>query len=132
MSKNFETLLGYTSPETAYVVDDYPYSFKLRTKIRYWIETKPPYGQRFVSQTLNPDTGKWNKPKASTYSSLRVMYLDEKGYVQNDGFISGWGKHLLAFGRDYSLDAYQRKIFAILVDRYVAIGLLKQEEITVA
>lgn len=35
-----KVLSGHTSPETAYVVDDYPYGFRLRCKIRYWIETK--------------------------------------------------------------------------------------------
>lgn len=83
-----ETLVGHDSPETAYVVDDYPYGFRLRTKIRYWIETNKRKGQRFVSQTVNPkytDREIWNKPKASTYSTLMVMYLDEKGHVHQDG-----------------------------------------------
>lgn len=81
-------LIGHESPETAYVVDDYPYGFRLRTQIRYWMETKQGHGTRFVSQTLNPKTGRWNKPKASTYITLRVMYLDSAGHIGTDGVSS--------------------------------------------
>jgi hypothetical protein len=70
---------------SAYVVEDYPYGFNLRTSIRYWLESNPSKGVRFLSQTLNPKTGRWNKPKASTYSRFAgAMYLDEKGHVQWD------------------------------------------------
>lgn len=73
----------HTTPETAFVVADYPYGFTLRCKIRFWLETNKK-GTRFCSQTTNPRTGNvaWNKPKASTYSSTGAMYLDEKGHVQ--------------------------------------------------
>lgn len=74
-------LIGHTSEDTAYLVDDYPYGYTLRTQIRYWIETKKNFGQRFVSQTLNPKTGKWNKPKASTYHAVLVLGLDEEDHV---------------------------------------------------
>jgi hypothetical protein len=78
-------LSGHTSPDTAYVVDDYPYGFRLRCKIRYWIETTK-HGSRVVSQTTNPKRGDvWNKPKASTYTDLRVLFLDENGHVANNG-----------------------------------------------
>ncbi|GAA4852527.1 hypothetical protein [Saccharopolyspora rosea] len=81
-------LNGHTSPETAYVVDDYPYGRRLRCKIRYWIETGEKGSakgkQRFVSQTTNPKVpGEvWNKPKASTYALMAVMYLDHNDHVQ--------------------------------------------------
>lgn len=89
-----KTLSGHTTPESAFVVDDYPYGFRLRTQIRYWIETKKGHGQRFCSQTLNPKTGKWNKPKASTYHVIAVMTLDESnGYVHYETLQSGgWSK----------------------------------------
>ena len=82
-------LTGHTSAETAYVVDDYPYGFRLRTSIRYWIETKKGHGQRFVSQTLNPKTGRWNKPKAGTYSPILVMFINSDGHIHSDG-LSGY------------------------------------------
>ena len=78
-------LTGHISPETAYVVDDYPYGYTLRCKIRYWLEFKNGKGFRFVSQTTNPKRpGEfWNKPKASTYCRFGgCMYLDENGHVK--------------------------------------------------
>jgi hypothetical protein len=75
----------HTSAETAYVVNDYPYGFRLRCKIRYWLEHHPKRGFRFVSQTTNPkrDNATWNKPKASTYVRFgAAMYLDDAGHVQ--------------------------------------------------
>ena len=82
-------LSGHTTPETAYVVNDYPYGFRLRCKIRYWLEYKKGKGFRLVSQTTDPKTTayeRWNKPKASTYLELAaVMYLDEENHVQWKG-----------------------------------------------
>lgn len=86
-------LLGHTSPETAYVVEDYPYGFRLRCKIRYWIETAQKGAkkgqQRFMSQTTNPKKigmGEvWNKPKASTYYMQAWLYLDGDSHVQHTG-----------------------------------------------
>jgi hypothetical protein len=81
-----QVLSGHVSAETAFVCPDYPYGFRLRCQIRYWIETTK-HGQRVVSQTTNPKRPGivWNKPKASTYSNLRVLFIDEAtGYVEND------------------------------------------------
>jgi hypothetical protein len=76
-------ITGHISPDTAYVVDDYPYGFRLRCKIRYWLEYTPKRGFRFCSQTTNPKRGDvWNKPKASTYCKFGgCMYLDENEHV---------------------------------------------------
>jgi hypothetical protein len=81
-------LTGHVSPETAYVVDDYPYGFRLRCKIRYWLEYKRKHGFRLVSQTSNPKRPGlvWNKPKASTYAKFgAAMYLNEEGHVTWSG-----------------------------------------------
>ena len=80
-------LCGHTTPETAYLVADYPYGFKLRCQIRYWIEFTPKRGFRFMSQTSNPKQGGvWNKPKASTYARFGgAMYLDDNDHVQWTG-----------------------------------------------
>jgi len=78
-------LYGHDSEANAYVVDDYPYGFKLRTKIRYWLEMKPGKGFRFMSQTLNPKTQRWNAAKKETYVSIAAsMYLNEKEHVDWD------------------------------------------------
>lgn len=83
-----EVLPGtHVSPETAYLIDDYPYGFRLRCKIRYWLDCNPKHGVRLVSQTTNPKRGDvWNKPKASTYSLFAgAMFLDQDGHVQWTG-----------------------------------------------
>ena len=75
----------YVSADTAYVVEDYPYGFRLRCKIRYWLEVHPRLGVRMMSQTTNPQKPGivWNKPKGSTYAYVAAaMYLDENGHVQ--------------------------------------------------
>jgi hypothetical protein len=82
------TLTGHISADTAYLVEDYPYGYRLRCAIRYWVDTRTPkrgaVSQRFTSQTTNPklSTTTWNKPKSSTYSAFVVMYLDDRGHVQ--------------------------------------------------
>lgn len=82
--QKMQILKGHTSPESAYLVEDYPYGFRLRCKIRYWLEHHPKHGTRFVSQTTNPKKEMlfWNKPKPSTYSFVAgCMYLDEEDHV---------------------------------------------------
>jgi hypothetical protein len=77
-------LSGHVSPETAYLVEDYPYGFRLRCQIRYWLEYSPKHGCRFMSQTTNPKRPGlvWNKPKGSTYSRFGAcMVLGEDGHV---------------------------------------------------
>lgn len=66
------------------VIDNYPYGFKLRTQIRYWIESSKK-GNRFCSQTMDPKKNKWNTPKCSTYSLIGIMTKDEKGYISWQG-----------------------------------------------
>lgn len=86
-------LTGHTSPETAYVVDDYPYGRTLRCKIRYWVETADKGAakgqQRLARQTTNPkqDGEVWNKPKRGTYSRAVYMYLNpDNDHVEWTGF----------------------------------------------
>lgn len=84
-------LYGHTSLETSYLVPDYPYSFRLRCKIRYFIEKDAKKGFRMVSQTTNPKKSMghidvWNAPKKTTYVNLAAcMYLDENDHVQWSG-----------------------------------------------
>jgi hypothetical protein len=74
--RNITVLSGHVSPDTAYLVESYPYG-GLRCKIRCWIETTK-NGQRFCSQTTDPKRSPehWNKPKKSTYTDLMVLYID--------------------------------------------------------
>lgn len=87
-------VFGHVSPDTARVVDDYPYGRRVRTQIRYWIETVKGKGDRFVSQTLNPKTGRWNAPKPSTYAPVMAMYVkdvDGVGHVTYES-VSNWAE----------------------------------------
>ena len=89
-------IYGHNSPETAYVIDDYPYGFRLRCKMRCWIEYKAKKGFRFVTQTTNPKKPIeiWNKPKESTYSEMAGnMFLDDEGHVHWDG-VGAWTKEV--------------------------------------
>lgn len=84
-----QILKGHVSPETAYVVNDYPYGFRLRCTIRYWLDVNKTHGVRLVTQTTNPKRGHtWNQPKQSTYSRFGgCMYLtdDPPGHVAWSG-----------------------------------------------
>jgi hypothetical protein len=121
-----QIMTGHTSPETAYVVDDYPYGYVLRCKIRYWIETASKgakKGQsRFMSQTTNPkvDGEAWNKPKGGTYDAMEFMYLDGEGHVQHFGIsptrISPeFHARLTLWGALDQMDAGQRKTYDALL-----------------
>lgn len=107
-----KVLSGHYSPETAFVVADYPYGFKLRCKIRYWLEVNSK-GTRFWSQTTNPKKpGEvWNAPKASTYSLVGVMFQKEAsdGNPEEDGHI-GWS----------GLSAYDASKCRAFLDNYKA------------
>ena len=102
----------HTTPETAFAVADHPYGFRLRCKIRYWLETNKK-GTRFCSQTTNPRATAevWNKPKVSTYSELSgAMYLDENGHLN----WSGVGQYqdlpeLKKFAENFGENATNRK-----------------------
>src|SRR5262245_47466993 len=93
-------LTGHTNKDNAFEVADYPYGFRLRCKIRYWIETHKRFGSRMVSQTTNPKRGNiWNKPKAGTYSAFACMYLvedpgaEDHVHVKCSALHSIWPEH---------------------------------------
>jgi len=76
----------HNNENTALIIENYPYGFRLKTKIKYWIETDKKKGDRFVSQTLNPKTNKWNNPKKSVYNSVMVLTRDnENGHISYIG-----------------------------------------------
>lgn len=75
MTEIINCIHGHTSPETAYVFEDWPFGFRLRCKRRVWLEFKEKKGFRFCSQTTNPKRAGevWNKPHCSTYNDVGVM-----------------------------------------------------------
>lgn len=76
-------LNGYTTQATAYEVKDYPYGFRLRTSIFYWIESKKGNGDRVCTYTIDPRNGRKNKPKCGTYSTFCYLYLNEENHVKH-------------------------------------------------
>lgn len=80
MEKQF--LFGYNSQTKSLKVENYPWGFKLRTDIFYWLESKPKHGDRFCSYTIDPRNGRACKPKNDTYSTFAYMYKNDEGHVK--------------------------------------------------
>jgi hypothetical protein len=111
-----EVLSGHVDPESAYIIADYPYSFRLRCQMRVWVETTK-HGQRIMRQTSNPKRGGWNKPKASTYSPVLLMALGDDGHVTTIAPNIYDADSLKEFETAYlaDLDNYQRNTIAYLI-----------------
>ena len=105
---SFTVLNNQPTEDKPYLVNDYPYGFRLRCKIRYYVETTK-RGQRFVSQTLNPKTNQWNKPKKSTYLQILLIGLNEKNHVTYDGISMYSLEEAIKFNEKYAkfLNKYQ-------------------------
>lgn len=106
-------LSGHTNENNAFVVADYPYGFRLRTQIRYWIETNKKRGDRLCSQTLNPKTNLWNRPKKSTYSTVEVLFEQDNGHVTCRALHKGWDsiekiEEFLTWANGYEFNEYQQ------------------------
>jgi predicted ABC-type ATPase len=61
----------------SFTIDDYPIGFQDRGKMKVSVDFKPAEGWRVVTQTTDKH-GRWNKPKASTYSRRRVLVLEPR------------------------------------------------------
>jgi hypothetical protein len=62
--------------ESAHSVNNYPYG-RQQTTMKFWTEFKKGKGFRAVTCSLNPKTGKWNKPHAGTYTESMALYIEE-------------------------------------------------------
>ncbi len=147
-----EVLKGHETPETAYIVEDYPYGFRLRCKKRYWVEWKAGRGARLWEQTTNPKQGNlWtNKPKAGTFAYFGLgLFLDSNGHVaaetlsqyadseQAEEFLRRYGEATPAeFAERIRQFAERKKRFeekrARGVDTAVAIAEMRLEDATAA
>lgn len=141
-----QVLTGHVSEETAYVVNDYPYGYNKRCKIRFWIETNE-HGQRVCSQTTNPDKpGEvWNKVKKSTYTDLRVLYIDPvTGHLKDAGISHHATKtqvdaFLASYGPENFVDEYacktlelMKKFRTLQMKRYSSSDVIQVGDITAA
>jgi hypothetical protein len=86
-------LKGYTCIDRPFIVKDYPYGFRLRTTMHYWIESKEGHGDRLCTYTIDPRNGRRNKPKCGTYSTFLFMFINEDGHVKT-GRIDSYDKEV--------------------------------------
>lgn len=83
----------FSSAEDSFLIEDYPWGFRLRTEVRVWAESKKGFGMRTCRQTKNPKTGKWCAVKKSTYSPVIGFYLNEEDRIKSTGLSAGgWSK----------------------------------------
>ncbi len=115
---------GFDSQENSLSTDDYPYG-RLRCTARGWVETAEKGAQkgkqRFMQQTINPKDGRVNKPVASVYCDMQVMYVEgSTGHVKNYAFETFYGPDgLLKFittGLYAQIDAATKARLKALVD----------------
>lgn len=117
-----EVLYGHTDENTAYVVEDYPYG-RHRTLMRYWLEYKKNKGYRFVAQTLNPTTKRWNNPHPGTYSTYLLMVrLFSNDHVHSTDPVSsgplGTIRNIRAYGQSYGPEVWGE------INAYLVAGLV--------
>jgi hypothetical protein len=79
---NFNWIDWHINKETAYIIENYPYWFKLKTIMYVWLETNKNW-VRLVTQTINPKNWKENAPKKTTYSTYKRLYLDDTWHIKN-------------------------------------------------
>lgn len=119
-----KVLSGHTTQDTAYIIEGYPFGFRLRCRKRVWLERDAKKGYRLCSQTTNPkvEGERWNAPKKSTYSMFAVMGLDEQGHVVWEGCSIYDHDKLEDFGKKYAegFDADQAKDHDLMVRAYRA------------
>jgi len=66
-------MLNYSNPRTEVHIDDWPYGNE-RVDCKFYIE-KGKGKERAVRETMNPKTGRMNKPKKLTYAR-KVLFVD--------------------------------------------------------
>jgi len=104
-----EYVYGAKDFDTAVEIGNYPWGFRLRTKVRYWIETTN-RGDRFVKCTLNPKTNQWCKPKKSTYDAVMVMTKkveDDKTFINYTSISVGWSNPTQVAHFEHDIDRTQ-------------------------
>jgi hypothetical protein len=110
----------HTSFETAFLIEDYPFGFRLRCQKKVWVEYRKGKGYRLMEQTSNPKASGlvWNKAKAGTYSGIAMaLYLDENGHVKMDE-INSWPEKMEAFRNEYQGGIYGEEKLNFFVQQY--------------
>lgn len=115
----------HNTPETAYVIEDYPFGRTLRCFKRMWVETAVKGAKKGLQRVVYQTTTKgvnvckdeyesapmdmahaWNKPKAGTYGVIQIMFIDpDTGYIEIDGLGQyPWEEHVAKFQAKYGDD----------------------------
>lgn len=132
-------LSNHYTEESAFIIENYPFGFKLRCKKRVWLEVNSK-GTRMISRTTNPKKSLevWNAPKMSTYSIAGALYqIDESDSKPDEiGHVhwAGVSMYDLSKMEDF-LNTYRVGLTAgeiDLLERYVAAHKRReaQKEIT--
>lgn len=103
-----QQVVGHVSPETALDIPNYQLN-KRYTPMRYWVETKRPYGQRLMKQIFDHRSGTWFKPKAvDIYHDTVVMFYDPsfepelRNFSSNGEFITTDNINFSLIGKGYA------------------------------
>lgn len=81
-----EPLTGHTTEETAYIIQDYPWGYKLRCKQKVWLEYNKSKGFRVCRRTQDPRNDRWCAIKKDTYTLIAAgLYKNEEGHVKSAG-----------------------------------------------
>lgn len=119
--KGIEIIKEQPTKDKPIIVENYPYGFK-RTQIKYYVETNK-RGDRFISQTLNPKTQKWNKEKKGTYSPIIIVYKDLsnnhiKYYTINNNHYLYTTEHFILSGFDFMSKEQKEQLKTIITILY--------------
>lgn len=87
-----EDLKVFKTTET-YTTNDYPYG-RLRCTATFGLEFNPKKGFRSTFQTINPKTGRINKPKKNTYCHFSLMHLNDDGHVRYLAYHAPQGENM--------------------------------------
>jgi hypothetical protein len=83
LPKNITPIGGHISQATAYVTHDYPYG-RLRCEMRFWVDSRPKFGQRLMMQSVNPKNGRENKPHAGNYHAIVCLFINnDNGHCEH-------------------------------------------------
>jgi hypothetical protein len=79
--------VNHVNEHSAYHVINYPYSFGKFCTIRYWVETRKAYGQRLMTQIMDPLTGQWFKAKTDGYFDICIISTIVNPGQPNHGWV---------------------------------------------
>jgi hypothetical protein len=75
--------LKLVSTDQKIVSENYPYGFREKTTKTDYLEFDFKKGFRHCSVTINPKTGRENKPKKSTYYNMMILGTDENQHCKS-------------------------------------------------